>query len=329
MNLKEMFLKNKIRNSIIGIIVLGLICGFFINSVFAKETGGSLNLKSVTGTVEVVEKMEKLKKAEDSSKPTLTVEDSENPQSNPEVTSEVSQDSSDKTNTSQPMTSEKQTASSKKASTSSSATKSTPAVVDKTAPVITGVSNKNLAYGSSFNVMEGVTSHDNFDGNVTSKIQVSGTVNTSCAGAYSLKYSVTDNSGNTAYESCVITINPKVEQIEHMSSMESQLFAMINEYRVQNGLNEIAYSNVQYSKANNLAKEKATANRLDGSHYANEISIVIGGSHPSATSLLNMWKSSSSHNSFLLSNTKNYGGCAIYRNGSNYYVILEARYGNN
>jgi len=69
---------------------------------------------------------------------------------------------------------------------------------DTTAPVITLVGSPtvtvilNSAYTDA-----GATATDNVDGNITSSITVSGTVNTNLKGTYTLTYSVKDAAGNT------------------------------------------------------------------------------------------------------------------------------------
>lgn len=199
---------------------------------------------------------------------------------------------------------------------------------DTTKPVLSGVSNISIEYGTSFNPMTGVSATDNVDGNISSRISITGSVNTSVQGNYTLKYTVSDNAGNIASSSRIVTVKEKPTVVTHETSLENQLFNLVNEYRTQNGIEQIQFSDNQYSKANNLAKSKADANTLDSSHYANEISIVFGGGRPSASQLLNMWKASPSHNDFLLNTRKHYGGCAIYSNGNTFYVILEARIDN-
>lgn len=72
------------------------------------------------------------------------------------------------------------------------------AKADTVKPVITGAANKTIAINSTFNPKTGVTAKDNADGDVTSSVKVSGTVNTKKIGTYTLTYSVTDQSGNTA-----------------------------------------------------------------------------------------------------------------------------------
>ncbi|TKC15412.1 DUF4185 domain-containing protein [Robertmurraya kyonggiensis] len=73
--------------------------------------------------------------------------------------------------------------------------------VDQTAPEITlkGEAEIELKLGDSF-TDPGATAIDNLDGDLTSKIQVSGKVNTDIVGTYSLKYNVTDSDGNKAAE---------------------------------------------------------------------------------------------------------------------------------
>jgi len=70
---------------------------------------------------------------------------------------------------------------------------------DTTAPVITliGSSTINLNIGDTYNE-QGATASDNLDGDLTSSIVISGTVNTASAGTYFVNYNVSDSSGNAA-----------------------------------------------------------------------------------------------------------------------------------
>ena len=71
--------------------------------------------------------------------------------------------------------------------------------VDTTNPVITltGASTINLTVGDTF-TDPGATATDDVDGDLTSSITTSGTVNTSTAGTYTIDYSVSDAAGNAA-----------------------------------------------------------------------------------------------------------------------------------
>jgi uncharacterized repeat protein (TIGR02543 family) len=81
--------------------------------------------------------------------------------------------------------------------TSTSTTSSSTA--DTTPPVITltGSSTINLTIGDTF-TDPGATATDDVDGNITSSITTSGTVNTSTAGTYTIDYSISDAAGNNA-----------------------------------------------------------------------------------------------------------------------------------
>lgn len=70
---------------------------------------------------------------------------------------------------------------------------------DTTAPVITlnGAATINLTVGDTY-TEQGATATDNYDGNLTSSIVITGTVNTNVAGVYTVNYNVSDSSGNAA-----------------------------------------------------------------------------------------------------------------------------------
>ena len=57
-----------------------------------------------------------------------------------------------------------------------------------------------------FNPMTGVSAYDSEDGNITSRISVSGTVDVNRPGSYVLTYRVTDRDGATASASRTITV---------------------------------------------------------------------------------------------------------------------------
>lgn len=80
---------------------------------------------------------------------------------------------------------------------------------DTTKPTISGTSNVTITEGDSFNSMSGVSASDDTDGNLTNSIVVSGSVNTSTAGTYTLTYTVSDSSGNTASTSRTVTVKAK------------------------------------------------------------------------------------------------------------------------
>ncbi|MCK2000441.1 DUF5011 domain-containing protein [[Brevibacterium] frigoritolerans] len=83
---------------------------------------------------------------------------------------------------------------------------------DTTNPTITGATNKTAYLGYSFDAKSGVKATDNADGNITSKIKITGQVNTKKEGTYKLKYSVTDKGKNTRTVTRVITVKKDKEK---------------------------------------------------------------------------------------------------------------------
>ncbi|MBQ8599818.1 MAG: polysaccharide deacetylase family protein [Clostridia bacterium] len=76
----------------------------------------------------------------------------------------------------------------------------TVTVVDTQSPVLTlaGDAEMSLTRGDSF-TDPGVSALDNYDGDLAAKVTVTGEVDTSRAGTYTLTYNVTDSSGNAAH----------------------------------------------------------------------------------------------------------------------------------
>ncbi len=78
---------------------------------------------------------------------------------------------------------------------------------DTTPPVIEGVEDVTIYLNEEFDPMEGVTAHDDVDGDLTDQIEVSGgPVDTSETGQYYLIYRVEDSAGNKAEESRYVTV---------------------------------------------------------------------------------------------------------------------------
>lgn len=81
-------------------------------------------------------------------------------------------------------------------------------VVDTTKPVIAlaGSDPMRLAVGATY-TEPGATATDNVDGNLTSAIVVTGTVNTAAAGTYTKTYTVRDAAGNTATKTRTVIVS--------------------------------------------------------------------------------------------------------------------------
>lgn len=76
-----------------------------------------------------------------------------------------------------------------------------------TKPVITGADNITVPFKSSFNAAEGVTASDDKDGDVTGSVKISGGVDTTVSGAYTVEYTVTDSKGLTEKVTRVVTVD--------------------------------------------------------------------------------------------------------------------------
>jgi len=88
-----------------------------------------------------------------------------------------------------------------------------PVIVDTTAPAITllGTDPMNLNVGDTFSD-PGATATDDIDGDLTALIQSSSNVDTSVTGNYTVIYTVTDSSGNSAETTrSVVVTDRKVE----------------------------------------------------------------------------------------------------------------------
>lgn len=73
-------------------------------------------------------------------------------------------------------------------------------------PFLVGVTDREIQVGDSFNALEGITASDMNDGDLTSSINVEGTVDTKTEGVYDLIYTVKNKAGKTASAGCRITV---------------------------------------------------------------------------------------------------------------------------
>lgn len=77
---------------------------------------------------------------------------------------------------------------------------------DTTPPVINGADDTSITVGTSFDPKAGVTATDDTDGDITPKIQITGTVDNTTPGSYELTYTVSDTAGNKAEAKRTITV---------------------------------------------------------------------------------------------------------------------------
>ncbi|EGW53319.1 beta strand repeat-containing protein [Candidatus Endoriftia persephonae] len=83
-----------------------------------------------------------------------------------------------------------------------------------TAPVITlsGDNPMTIAVGASF-TDPGASANDNFDGDVSGSVTISGTVDTNTLGDYTLTYQVTDAAGNTSTQSRTVSVTDQTAPV--------------------------------------------------------------------------------------------------------------------
>ncbi|MGO0905034.1 immunoglobulin-like domain-containing protein [Clostridioides difficile] len=94
-------------------------------------------------------------------------------------------------------------------------------VVDNVAPILSGVEDCTVEYGSVFDSKAGVRANDNIDGDLTSKIVIEGVVNTSVLGEQILTYRVSDVANNEASVvrkvTVVDTVKPVFSGVENLT----------------------------------------------------------------------------------------------------------------
>lgn len=77
---------------------------------------------------------------------------------------------------------------------------------DKNSATITGAADVTINVGDEFDPMNNVKAEDTVDGNITTRIQVSGTVLTNTAGTYTLTYTVEGSDGKVTTVKRVVTV---------------------------------------------------------------------------------------------------------------------------
>ncbi|MGE6104434.1 immunoglobulin-like domain-containing protein [Aeromonas veronii] len=73
-------------------------------------------------------------------------------------------------------------------------------------PVFSGVTDTTLELGTPFDPMTGVSAHDEEDGDLTAQIKVSGSVDSSKVGRYTLSYQVSDSAGQQVTQQRNVTV---------------------------------------------------------------------------------------------------------------------------
>lgn len=77
-------------------------------------------------------------------------------------------------------------------------------------PVISGVADREISVGDSFDAMAGITASDAIDGDLTAAIVADGNVDTNTPGVYTVSYSVTNSGGETTVAEATVTVKDPV-----------------------------------------------------------------------------------------------------------------------
>ncbi|PEL37632.1 cell wall anchor protein [Bacillus toyonensis] len=98
------------------------------------------------------------------------------------------------------------------------------------APVLTvpAEATINIGIGDKFDPMSGVSATDKEDGDITSKVTVDGSVDTSKPGTYQLTYTVSDSNGHTVTAKQTVTVKQKVESKDEVPVLTVPAEATIN-----------------------------------------------------------------------------------------------------
>ncbi|WP_229203626.1 immunoglobulin-like domain-containing protein [Bacillus toyonensis] len=95
-------------------------------------------------------------------------------------------------------------------------------------PVLTVPAEATINIGDKFNPMAGVSATDKEDGDITSKVTVNGSVDTSKPGTYELTYTVLDSKGHKVTTKQTITVKQKVEPKDDVPVLTVPAEATIN-----------------------------------------------------------------------------------------------------
>ncbi len=82
--------------------------------------------------------------------------------------------------------------------------------LNKKKPVITGVKNITISYGSTYSPKKGMKAYNTCGVNITKYVKVKSNVNTIVAGTYKVIYTVTDELNRKTTKTIKVTVKPKV-----------------------------------------------------------------------------------------------------------------------
>jgi len=113
-------------------------------------------------------------------------------------------------------------------------TKSNAFVTDNIVPIITLSQSTVTIYQGSSYIDTGVSASDNINGNITSNIVITGSVNTSAFGSYILTYNVSDSSGNAAaVKTRTVNVLQTIYAYDYTSNYQTFTASYTGNYQVE------------------------------------------------------------------------------------------------
>lgn len=103
-------------------------------------------------------------------------------------------------------------------------------------PTISGANDKNIQIGEKFDPKSGVKATDIEDGDLTDKIMITGSVDTTKVGKYTLTYTVSDSAKNKTVKKRVITVKEKTNEKPVFSGTEDTTVAMNTKFDAMKGV---------------------------------------------------------------------------------------------
>lgn len=134
-------------------------------------------------------------------------------------------------------------------------------------PSISGAKNKTVEYGTKVDLLKGVTAKNTTGFSITSRIKVSGKVNTKKAGKYKITYSVTDEIGRSAKKTVTYTV------IGGEDKDDEEVVEVVGTPKISGVVDKVIDGNTKVTKK--LALEGVTATIGDKAVDNSKITVTI------------------------------------------------------
>ena len=134
-------------------------------------------------------------------------------------------------------------------------------------PTISGAKNKTVEYGTKVDLLKGVTAKNTTGFSITSRIKVSGKVNTKKAGKYKITYSVIDEIGRSAKKTVTYTV------VGGEDKDDEEVVEVVGTPKISGVVDKVIDGNTKVTKK--LALEGVTATIGDKAVDNSKITVII------------------------------------------------------